>query len=122
MTTGGPGWEQLLRAGKDGVVACSALKRRYRDILIGDRPDVRLVNLEGEQELIARRKALRYGHFMPASLLDSQFTDLEELGEEENPIVVSIESQPYEIVHELVTKLRAATNRGGNGGVLRQFE
>ena len=66
------------KAGSHGVIACSALKRAYRDILIGDRPDVRLVYLKGDRDLIARRLATRDGHFMPPSLLESQFATLEE--------------------------------------------
>jgi carbohydrate kinase (thermoresistant glucokinase family) len=60
-------------AGRHGVVTCSALKRRYRAVLIGDRADVRLVYLKGDASLIARRIATRHEHFMPASLLASQF-------------------------------------------------
>src|SRR6476646_6878153 len=56
------------------IITCSALKRRYREIVIGDRPDVRLVYLEGSRDLIGERVRARRGHFMPASLLDSQFT------------------------------------------------
>src|SRR5262245_8503336 len=59
--------------GEPAVVACSALKRAYRDILIGARPDVVLVYLQGSKPLIAERLAARKGHFMPATLLDSQF-------------------------------------------------
>ena len=59
--------------GKSGIVTCSALKRSYRDIIIGDRPDVRLVYLKGRQDLIQRRMAARHDHFMPPTLLDSQF-------------------------------------------------
>ena len=66
------------RSGEHAVVACSALKRRYRDILIGDRADVRLVYLKGEETLIARRIATRHEHFMPRSLLHSQFEELED--------------------------------------------
>src|SRR5271166_872808 len=61
------------RAGGHGVVACSALKRAYRDVLIGDRREVRLVFLKGDRDLIARRVAARADHFMPTTLLDSQF-------------------------------------------------
>jgi gluconokinase len=68
--------DQTRRAGRHGVVACSALKRRYRDVLIGARPDVRLVYLKGDEALIARRIAARHGHFMPAALLHSQFEAL----------------------------------------------
>ena len=96
------------KAGSHGTVACSALKRAYRDILIGDRRDVRLVFLKGSRELIARRMAARDDHFMPASLLDSQFAALEEPGADERPIVVSIEPHPREIVDAIVEKLGIA--------------
>ena len=56
------------RSGGHGVIACSALKRSYRDVLIGDRADVRLVYLKGDETLIARRIATRHEHFMPRSL------------------------------------------------------
>jgi carbohydrate kinase (thermoresistant glucokinase family) len=92
-------------AGACGVVGCSALKRRYRDILIGERRDVRLVYLKGSEELIARRMAMRHGHFMPPSLLSSQFTALEEPGPDERPIIVSIEPPPREIVAQILSML-----------------
>ncbi|WP_262031988.1 gluconokinase [Microvirga sp. Mcv34] len=94
-------------AGKHGVVACSALKRSYRDILVGSRQDVRIVYLQGERELVARRAAMRSGHFMPGSLLDSQFNTLEEPGPEEQPIVVSIAASPQEIVTAILEGLGA---------------
>ncbi len=91
--------------GRNGVVTSSALKRRYRDILVGDRPEVRLVYLKGDRELIARRLAARHGHFMPASLLDSQFANLEEPGPEERPIVVSIGHPPAVLVEQIIAAL-----------------
>ncbi len=100
--------DKTRRAGGHGVIACSALKRRYRDVLIGDRADVRLVYLEGDERLIARRIATRHEHFMPASLLHSQFTALEEPGPDENPIVVSVEPQPREIVTRILSALKMA--------------
>jgi gluconokinase len=93
------------RVGNHGTVACSALKRAYRDILVGERRDVRIVYLKGEQDLIARRLAARDGHFMPPSLLDSQFAALEEPQPDEHPIVVSIVPHPREIVEEIVKRL-----------------
>jgi gluconokinase len=96
------------KAGTHGVVACSALKRAYRDILIGERRDVQIVYLKGDRELIARRIAARDDHFMPASLLDSQFAALEEPAADERPIVVSIEPHPREIVDNIVEKLGIA--------------
>jgi len=93
------------RAGEHGVVACSALKRVYRDILIGNRRDVRLIFLKGDRDLIARRIAARADHFMPSTLLDSQFATLEEPQTDEHPIVVSIVPHPREIVEAIVRKL-----------------
>jgi gluconokinase len=96
------------REGGHGVIACSALKRAYRRVLVGERPDVRLAFLRGERELIARRLTMRHGHFMPPALLDSQFAALQEPSEEENPIVVSIEARPRAIVEEIVARLSGA--------------
>jgi carbohydrate kinase (thermoresistant glucokinase family) len=96
------------REGGHGVIACSALKRAYRRVLVGDRSDVRIVYLKGDRELIARRMITRHGHFMPPSLLDSQFAALEEPSSEENPIVVSIEARPHAIAEEIVAKLSLA--------------
>ena len=64
--------------GESGVLTCSALKRAYRDIIIGDRSDVTLVYLKGSHDLIHRRMAARHEHFMPVALLDSQFATLQE--------------------------------------------
>jgi carbohydrate kinase (thermoresistant glucokinase family) len=94
-------------AGCSGVVTCSALKRSYRDIIIGNRPDVRLVHLKGSPELIRRRMAERQGHYMPATLLDSQFSILQEPSPDENPIVVDISRRPEEIVEEIACRLQA---------------
>jgi gluconokinase len=97
--------DKARRSGRHGVIACSALKRRYRDVLIGDRADVRLVYLKGDETLIARRIATRHEHFMPQSLLHSQFAALEEPGRDENPIIVSIEPEPREIVARILSAL-----------------
>ena len=102
------GWIDKTRAaGACGVIACSALKRRYRDILVGERADVRLVYLKGSEELIARRMAIRHGHFMPPSLLSSQLAALEEPRPDERPIIVPIEPQPREIVAQILSLLEA---------------
>jgi gluconokinase len=100
--------DKARHAGGHGVVACSALKRRYRDILIGDRADVRLVYLKGDEMLIARRIAIRHEHFMPRSLLHSQFEALEEPGPDENPIIAPIEPEPHEIVTRILSVLNTA--------------
>jgi len=93
-------------AGQHAVVTCSALKRRYRAVIVGNRPDVRLIYLKGDMELIARRIATRHEHFMPASLLQSQFDALEEPGPDENAIVVSIAPRPREIVAAILDALK----------------
>jgi gluconokinase len=95
--------------GEPAVVACSALKRAYRDILIGARKDVVLVYLQGSKSLIAGRIAARKDHFMPPALLDSQFDTLEEPGEDEHPIVVSIASPPDAVADEVVRQLKERT-------------
>jgi gluconokinase len=102
--------DKTRRSGGHGVVACSALKRRYRDVLIRDRADVRLVYLKGNETLIARRIATRHEHFMPRSLLHSQFEALEEPGPYENPIIVSIEPAPREIVAWILSALNMVEN------------
>ena len=94
--------------GEAGVVTCSALKRAYRDILIGDRPDVRLVYLAGSHELIHRRMAARHAHFMPLGLLDSQFATLQAPAADERPIVVDVGGGPGEIVAEIIRQLGVA--------------
>ncbi|MBV8095720.1 MAG: gluconokinase [Acetobacteraceae bacterium] len=96
---------------QSGVVACSALKRQYRKILIGDRPDVALVYLKGSYDLIERRMAARHEHFMPVKLLESQFATLEEPGPEENSIVVDVAKTPHDVVLEILGCL-AARERG----------
>ncbi len=98
--------DQWRAAGQAGVVTCSALKRAYRDILIGDRPEVRLVYLRGSHQLIHERMAARHEHFMPVGLLDSQFATLEEPGPDERPIVVDVGGTPEQIVAEILRQLR----------------
>jgi gluconokinase len=93
-------------AGHHTVVTCSALKRRYRAVIVDNRPDVRLIYLKGDKELIGRRIATRHEHFMPASLLQSQFDALEAPGADENPIVVSIAPRPREIVADILDALK----------------
>lgn len=98
------------RAAKQhAVVTCSALKRSYRAVIIGDRPDVRLIYLKGDRDLIWRRIVARHGHFMPPSLLDSQFATLEEPGPDEHPLTVSIGKPAPEIVDDIVAQLASDT-------------
>jgi gluconokinase len=97
--------DRLAAAGERAVIACSALKRAYRDVLVHGRDDVRIVFLDGTQDLIANRLAARKGHFMPPGLLDSQFKTLERPGANERPIIVSIDAPVERIVDDIVTQL-----------------
>ena len=90
-------------AGTCGVVSCSALKRRYRDELIGARPDVGLVYLKGSFTLIGDRMSRRKGHFMPPALLRSQFETLEEPGPDERALVVPMRLPPKRVVDRIAT-------------------
>jgi carbohydrate kinase (thermoresistant glucokinase family) len=98
--------DELRAAGQSAIVACSALRRTYRDILIGSRPDTLLVYLRGSKVLIEHRMQARKGHFMPPALLDSQFATLEEPGEDEHPIIVDIDSEPEATIAEAMRKLQ----------------
>lgn len=73
-----------------GVMSCSALKRAYRDQLRRHEPATVFLHLSGSRELIASRQARRHGHFMPTSLMDSQFATLEPLGADERGVVVDV--------------------------------
>lgn len=75
-------------SGRGLVVACSALKRRYRDVLRSAAPDVRFLHLVLDRDTARRRVAARTGHFMPAALVDSQFEDLEPLRPDEPGVEV----------------------------------
>jgi gluconokinase len=88
------------------VLACSALKRKYRDLLRGEdsKNELQFVHLKGSKELIASRLNTRKGHFFKPELLDSQFAALEEPGEGES-IVVNISGTPEEIVGEVLAIL-----------------
>jgi carbohydrate kinase (thermoresistant glucokinase family) len=92
-------------SGTSVIMACSALKRTYRDILVQGHRDVRIVYLRGRKELIAERLAARKNHFMPPGLLDSQFRTLEEPTADEHPLVVDIDATVDEIADRIVALL-----------------
>jgi len=95
-------------AGLPGIITCSALRRAYRKVVVGDRPGVRLVYLRGSYGLIADRLARRSGHFMPPSLLRSQFDTLEEPGPEEDPLIVDIGPSASQIAESIIRTLGAS--------------
>jgi gluconokinase/6-phosphogluconolactonase len=103
------GWIDARRAaGSGGIVSCSALKRAYRKILIGERRDVRLIYVRGSQALIGARIAARHDHFMPASLLQSQFDTLEEPAADERPIIADTALTPAAMVEQVLAGLTAS--------------
>ena len=106
--------ERVCEAGGHVVIACSALKRTYRDVLLRGRDDVRIVFLNGTQQLIAHRLSLRKDHFMPPGLLDSQFRTLEPPGLDENALDVSIDAPVDAIVDDILSKLEAAGRNSGD--------
>ncbi len=91
--------------GQSGVITCSALKRAYRDVIVGNRPEVRIVYLKGSKELIAKRVAARHHDYMPSSLLDSQFATLQEPTADERPVTVDVSKTPDEIVADAMKAL-----------------
>ena len=94
--------DRWLAAGRTVVLACSALKQSYRDVLAKGRPGVRFVHLEGDKGLLRLRLDRRRGHYMPASLLDSQFAALEPPGD---AITVDVAGTPEAIAAEIVQAL-----------------
>lgn len=99
-------WIDATRStGQHAVLACSALRRAYRDVLIGNRPDVRLVYLRGEETLIQDRQAARLNHYMPASLVHSQFESLEVPGADERPLVVDVVAPAHTVVDQIIEQL-----------------
>jgi gluconokinase len=100
--------QQQNDAGVGGVVTCSALKRRYRDTLRAACPDVWFLHLAGPHDLVADRIGHRAGHFMPVSLLDSQYSTLEPLAADERGAVLDAGPAPDELVDAAVRLLTAS--------------
>ena len=99
--------EQLLSAGENAVLACSALKRAYRDRLrVSD--EVKFVFLRGDYALVEKQLRSRHRHFMNAALLQSQFDDLEEPQPDENVLTIELGRTPQEIAEEIKTHLHLA--------------
>ncbi|GJF31954.1 gluconokinase [Kitasatospora sp. NE20-6] len=91
--------------GTGGVVTCSALKRRYRDTLRASCPDAFFLHLSGSHELVRDRLVHRAGHFMPPSLLDSQYAALEPLGPDERGAVLDVGPTPEALVEKAAALL-----------------
>jgi carbohydrate kinase (thermoresistant glucokinase family) len=101
--------EQSVAAGENAVLACSALKRAYRDRLRVSEA-AKFVFLRGDYALVEKQLRSRHGHFMNAALLQSQFDDLEEPQPDENVLTVGLGRPPEEIVEEIEAKLHLANS------------
>lgn len=91
--------------GESTIVTCSALKRRYRDVLAAADGDIRFIHLLGDVELIRLRMKTRIGHFMPESLLPSQVSTLEPLQEDEQGLIVENVGTPVEVTDSIMARL-----------------
>ena len=109
-------WLEDVRAWLDGcpgdaVITCSALRRRYRDVLRGAQARVRFLHLSGSRETLSARMGARVGHFMPVSLLESQLATLEPLEPDEDGAVVDVDAEPDVIVDRALAALGLAGAR-----------
>lgn len=105
--------ERAEREHQRSVVACSALKRAYRDILREYAPDIFFVFLDGPFEVVNNRMVARKHEFMPPSLLSSQFASLEPLESDERGIMADIQMNPEEIVSDIEAELRRLSAETG---------
>jgi gluconokinase len=96
---------RCMARGEPAVIACSALKRGYREILVAGRAAVRIVHLKGSPSLIQHRLEARRGHYMPPSLLPSQFAALEPPDPDEPAIAIDVSGTPEEIVAAIIRAL-----------------
>ncbi|WP_395245004.1 gluconokinase [Agromyces sp. MMS24-K17] len=97
---------ETLAGGASVVVACSALKRRYRDRIRAIAPGTVTIALDGGRDLLASRLGARVDHFMPAALLDSQLAALESLAADEPGAIVPIDVTPDEVVSAALAAIR----------------
>ncbi|GHD50634.1 gluconokinase [Mycetocola manganoxydans] len=98
------------RRGTGMVIACSALRRSYREAILETAPRTRFVHLAGTREVLATRVEGRSDHFMPTTLLDSQFATLEPLGDDEPGIVINIDQTVPAIVAEAAAALTESSS------------
>ena len=110
--------DERIAGNESAVITCSALKRSYRDALLGERPEARMIFLAVDREVVAQRLAARHGHFFPAQLLASQFDALEPPQPDEHVITVIPADDPADTVASIIALLwpgHAATSSGASG-------
>lgn len=104
--------DELAGAGAAGmVIACSALKRSYRDAIRAKAPDAIFLHLDGSLEVLGSRLEGRSGHFMPPALLASQLATLEAIEADESAVVIDISAGVTAILAESVAGIRAVLDR-----------
>ena len=105
--------DERIAAGASAVLACSALKRAYRDLLLDGRPAARMAFLEVDRDVVARRLAARHGHFFDPDLLDSQFAALEPpAADEKSVVVVRVGDRPEKTADEIAKRLGLGLGAG----------
>ena len=97
--------DERIAAGESAVMTCSALRREYRDTLLGGRPEVTLVYLFEDRDTLGRHLAGRRGHFFPQDLLDSQLAAQEVPRDEPRVVVVTPDGSPADTLSQIVTRL-----------------
>lgn len=115
-------WIDAHEHGKESaVITCSALKKSYRDMLREGRPGVRFCHVDVESEVLEERLAKRKGHYMPASLLDSQLADLEPLQKAEPGVVVHADGDQAEVLADTLAALGLDDEpEGGRKGIAQE--
>jgi gluconokinase len=98
--------DEYATTGESAVLACSALKRSYRQELLAGRPAARMVFLHVCREVLEARLRARHGHFFPAALLDTQLADLESPQPAEDVLVVEATARPDQAVDEIIRRLQ----------------
>ena len=105
--------DERITGHESAVVTCSALKRSYRDLLLGGRPQARMVFLAADRDVLARRLAARHGHFFPRQLLGTQFDALEPPQPEEHVVTIVPADDPAATVASILAVLCPTENRPG---------
>jgi gluconokinase len=110
LTAIGVWMDEMTAAGQPGVVSCSALHRSYRDLLRAGRPNVSVIYLDADQDVIAARLAQRSGHFFPPKLLASQFRELEPPMPDEGALHVVVDDEPAVIADRILADFHRPSN------------
>jgi carbohydrate kinase (thermoresistant glucokinase family) len=105
LTTVGARMDAYAASGQSAVLACSALKRSYREQLLAGRPEARMVFLHVDREALVARLRARHGHFFPAALLDSQLAILQSPEPGEDVVVVDDITSPGQVVDVIIQRL-----------------